>query len=280
MAEGKLSDFVWARLKQEAEATLREEPLLKIYLEHAILECGSLGEGFARIIAASLASKVISRDTLYQLCMEAFTSDPDIVECIASDLDAVVKRDPAAGRYLDPFLYLKGPHALEAWRVSHWLWQQGRKALAHFLQSLISDIYALDINPAAKIGRGIMLDHATGIVIGETAVVGDNVSILQDVTLGGTGKEQGDRHPKVGSGVMIGAGAKVLGNIRIGDGAKVGACSVVLKDVAPHTTVAGIPARVVGRPKDAVPAFGMDQELDTNTDVCTSACGVICHKML
>lgn len=178
---------------------------------------------------------------------------------MAADICAVKERDPAVDYYSIPLLYLKGFHALEAYRVGHWLWNQGRRALATYLQNQISVVFGVDIHPAAKIGRGIMLDHATGIVVGQTAVIENDVSILQNVTLGGTGKEHGDRHPKIREGVMIGAGAKVLGNIEVGAGAKIGAGSVVLNPVPAHTTVVGVPAKEVGHPQCDKPSLNMDQ---------------------
>jgi len=180
---------------------------------------------------------------------------------VAADLCAVQERDPAVEFFSTPLLYLKGFLALQSYRIAHWLWNQKREALAIYLQNQISVVFAVDIHPAARIGKGIMLDHATGIVIGETAIVEDDVSILQSVTLGGTGKESGDRHPKIRAGVMIGAGAKVLGNIEVGRGAKVGAGSVVLDHVPEHTTVAGVPAKVVGRPDSEMPSLAMNQTI-------------------
>ena len=271
------SVVLWQKMQLQARTILEKEPLLKSYLNQTILNCDSLAEGLAQLLSARLATPVVGRYELYQICSEAFACDPEIIEQAACDLMAICARDPAATDYTVPFLYFKGPHALESWRVAHWLWQQGRHDFARFIQGIVSDVFGVDIHPAATIGRGIMLDHATGIVIGETACVGDNVSILQDVTLGGTGKEQGDRHPKVGSGVMIGAGAKVLGNIKIGDNAKIGAGSVVLTEVKPHTTVAGIPARVVGIPKEDTPSLNMDQDLNNKETVCSEACGQICN---
>ena len=178
------------------------------------------------------------------------------------DLSAVQERDPAARSMIVPFLYFKGFHALQAHRAAHWFWLQGRTALALYLQSQVSEVFNVDIHPAARIGKGILMDHGTGVVIGETAVIGDDVSLLHEVTLGGTGKESGDRHPKVGRGVMIGAGAKILGNITIGEGSKIAAGSVVLSDVPAHSTVAGIPAKVVGRPKTTTPSLLMDQAVE------------------
>ncbi len=268
---------LWEEMCTEAREISAREPMLRELLQHAILDCRDLADGLAKLISARLATVVITREPLYQLCISAYRED-EVIEAVCADFRAVCSRDPASAQLTMPFLYLKGAHALEAWRVGHYLYTHGRQDVARYLQSIISDVFAVDIHPAARIGRGIMLDHATGIVIGETAVVGDNVSILQDVTLGGTGKENGDRHPKVGSGVMIGAGAKILGNIKIGEGAKIGAGSVVLSEVAPHTTVAGIPARVVGRPRQAMPALEMDQKLDTAGPICTEGCGVICKK--
>jgi serine O-acetyltransferase len=192
---------------------------------------------------------------------EAFLSDPNIIESAMMDILAVQERDPAVEEYSIPLLYLKGFHALQIHRVAHWLWKQKRIPLALYLQNRSSVIFGVDVHPAATIGKGIMFDHATGVVVGETAVIEDNVSLLQGVTLGGTGKQSGDRHPKIRQGVMIGAGAKVLGNIEIGMGAKVGAGSVVLESVPAHTTVAGVPAKIVGRPSCDMPSLSMEQNL-------------------
>jgi serine O-acetyltransferase len=186
-------------------------------------------------------------------------TDPSLGEAFRADLMAWAQRDPACDRLIEPLLYFKGFHALETYRIGHRLWNAGRKDFALYLQSLVSRFLQVDIHPAARIGRGIMIDHATGIVIGETAVVGDNCSFLHNVTLGGSGREQGDRHPKIGRGVMIGAGAKILGNIKVGDCARIAAGSVVLKDVPPRRTVAGVPAREIGDNTCAEPALTMDQ---------------------
>ena len=198
---------------------------------------------------------------LREVIETALAAQPDILDAAAADICAVKERDPAVRYYSTPLLYLKGFHALQGYRVAHWLWQQGRHSLAVFLQNQISVVFSVDVHPAAQIGRGIMFDHATGIIIGETAVVEDDVSILQNVTLGGTGKEHGDRHPKIREGVMIGAGAKVLGNIEVGRGAKIGAGSVVLQAVPAHTTVAGVPAHEVGHPDCDKPSLDMNQGL-------------------
>jgi serine O-acetyltransferase len=189
-------------------------------------------------------------------------------QAVRADLSAVFERDPACHSYLDAFLFYKGFHALESWRVSHWLWREGRKAMALFLQSRISQLFAVDVHPAAKIGRGIMFDHATGIVIGETAVVEDDVSIMQGVTLGGTGKESGDRHPKIRRGVLLSLGAKILGNIEIGEYSRVGAGSVVLKSVPAHCTAVGVPAKLVNCDCGDNPSQAMNhyiEELPDNT---------------
>lgn len=211
-------------------------------------------------IAGKLASGTLTAPQLRELIFEAMTADPSIVESVCADIRAVQERDPAINCSLVPLLFLKGVHALISYRIAHWLWKQKREMLALHLQNRISEAFAVDIHPAARIGKGVLMDHATSIVVGETAVIEDDVSLLHEVTLGGTGKATGDRHPKVRRGVLIGAGAKILGNVEIGEGAKVGAGSVVLKNVAPHCTVAGVPAVVVGRPCTEAPALDMDQE--------------------
>ena len=188
---------------------------------------------------------------------------PSIIQSIKNDLIATKQRDPAVRAHADIMLYYKGFQALQAYRVANWLWRQQRENLAFYLQSLISEVFTVDIHPAARIGSGIMVDHATGIVIGETSVLADNISIMQGVTLGGTGKESGDRHPKIQSGVLIGSSAQIIGNVTIGQGAKIGAGSVVLSDVAAHTTVAGVPAVVVGKPRAAQPALDMNHDLNS-----------------
>jgi serine O-acetyltransferase len=199
--------------------------------------------------------------TVREVFEEALSADPGIGVAMRADIKAYKDRDPACDKFTMPFLYFKGFHALQAQRVSHWLWQQQRQPLALYLQNQISQVFGVDIHPGARIGQGIMIDHATGVVVGETAVIGDDVSMLHAVTLGGSGCQGGDRHPKIGSGVLISAGAKILGGITVGDGAKVGAGSVVLESVPAHTTVAGVPAKVVGRPQCEAPALNMDHQL-------------------
>lgn len=257
----KMIDDFWHVLVSLSLQIVKKEPALEALMNKLVLTCRSFDQCLARIISSKLASYEVDRQQLFQICMQAYADNPNLLCDAIADVYAVVNRDPASSSIVRVLLFLKGPHVLESWRVSHWLWEKDRKDFASFLQSRISDVFSVDIHPAAKIGKGLMLDHATNIVIGETAVIADTVSMLHDVTLGGTGKEQGDRHPKVGRGVMIGAGAKILGNIRIGEGAIVGAGSVVLRDVPAHTTVVGVPARVVGRPQMEMPSLDMDQTL-------------------
>jgi len=251
-------DGFWNHIRSEAQREAEREPVLVSFLFASVLRHRKLEDALGVILANKLQTPELPAILLRDLISEALTEQASIRASIRNDLLAVRTRDPAARGYAQPFLYFKGFHALQAYRVAHWLWGQERHTLAAHLQSRISEAFGVDIHPAARIGSGIIIDHGTGVVIGETAVVEDNVSLLHEVTLGGTGKETGDRHPKVRRGVLIGAGAKILGNIEIGTGAKVGAGSVVLRDVPPHATVAGIPARVVGRCTVAEPALEMD----------------------
>jgi serine O-acetyltransferase len=237
---------VWGTLCAEALVMLRQEPALSRMVNSTVFAHGCFAEALADRLVGRLASPELDQATLYDLMAGVLDSDPGIAEAAGTDLTAIRDRDPATQDLLGPFLNYKGFHALQAHRVTNWLWRHGRTYLALHLQSRVSEVFAIDIHPAATMGRGILLDHGTSLVIGETAVVEDDVSILQEVTLGGTGKECGDRHPKVRRGVLIGAGAKILGNIEIGEGAKIGAGSVVLDSVEPYTTVAGVPARPVG----------------------------------
>lgn len=270
----------WQELRDKAAEIVEKEPMMRALLDEVILNCMSIEQGIAKIVASKLQHELLSKSTVFQICIQAFNDSPKIIEDAIYDMRAVCARDPASSSIIIPYLFLKGPQVLIAWRVAHWLWTSGRTELARFFQSIISEVYSVDIHPAAKIGHGVMLDHATGLVVGETAVIADRVSILQDVTLGGTGKDSGDRHPKIGRGVMIGAGAKILGNIKVGEGAKIGAGSVVLKDVEPHTTVAGVPARQVGKPSIAMPSSAMDQGIDIQTGYCPESCGIICSKRI
>jgi serine O-acetyltransferase len=251
-------DGFWDKIQSEARREAEREPALVSFLFASVLRHRQLEEALCVILANKLQMPEVSAMLVRDLSSEALTGDVSIRASIRADLLAARTRDPSAHGYMLPFLYYKGFHALQAYRVAHWLWGRGRQALAAHFQNRISEAFGVDVHPAARIGSGILIDHGTSVVIGETAVVEDNVSILHEVTLGGTGKESGDRHPKVRRGVLIGAGAKILGNVEIGRGAKVGAGSVVLKDVPPHTTVAGIPARVVGRCEVEEPALEMD----------------------
>jgi serine O-acetyltransferase len=251
-------DGFWEQIQSEARREADREPVLASFLFASVLGHTKLEDGLSVILANKLHTSDLPAILLRDLINDALAADVSIRASIRADLLAARTRDPAARGYAQPFLYFKGFHALQAYRVAHWLWGQQRRGLAAHLQNRISEAFGVDVHPAAQIGSGVLIDHGTSVVIGETAVVEDNVSLLHEVTLGGTGKESGDRHPKVRRGVLIGAGAKILGNIEIGMGSKVAAGSVVLKDVPPHTTVAGIPARVVGRCTVAEPALEMD----------------------
>jgi serine O-acetyltransferase len=259
-------DPLWDRLRQEAEDLVRREPALAGFALGTVLHQPSLEAAVAHRVAWRLGHPVLSADLIEQTFLEAIEHDRSFGEAFRADLVAVTDRDPACNRILEPVLYFKGFHAIETHRLAHWLWRQGRQDFALYLQSRSSEVFQTDIHPAARIGRGIFLDHATGLVVGSTAVIEDNVSMLQDVTLGGTGKERGDRHPKIRHGVLIGAGAKILGNIEVGECARVAAGSVVLQPVPRAATVAGVPARVVGTAGCAEPARSMDHHLSESTN--------------
>src|SRR6478735_3432211 len=251
-------DGFWEQIHAEARREADREPLLVSFLFAAVLAHKKLEDGLSVILANKLHTPELPAILLRDLISDTLAADPSIRASIRADLLAARTRDPAARGYAQPFLYYKGFHALQAYRIAHWLWNEGRFGMAAHLQNRISEAFGVDVHPPARTGSGVLIDHGTSVVIGETAVVEDNVSLLHEVTLGGTGKESGDRHPKVRRGVLIGAGAKILGNIEIGRGSKVGAGSVVLRDVPPHTTVAGVPARIVGRCTVAEPALEMD----------------------
>ncbi len=254
-------DELWQEIYHQASDILKAEPVLAPYLRRCVLQHGTFAAALGCVLSSQIASAQVQGDVINQIISQALRDKPEIQEASRADLRAHIDRDPAAGTYLTAFLYFKGYQALQVYRVAHWLWQQDRRALALYFQARASQAYDVDIHPAALIGKGVMIDHATGVVIGETAVVEDDVSMLHGVTLGGTGKACGDRHPKIRRGVLIGAGAKILGNIEVGEGAKVGAGSLVLEPVSPHTTVAGVPARVIGHPKASAPALDMNQNL-------------------
>lgn len=258
-------DPVWERIRREASAGVEAEPALGGFLHLTILDHVRLEDAVIQRVSDRLGNTTVLSAMIGQAFQEAVASDPGIGEAFRCDIVAVYDRDPACERFIDPLLYFKGFHAIQAYRLSHWLLTQGRRDFALYLQSRSSEVFQVDINPAAVLGRGLFFDHATGIVIGETAVVEDDVSLLQNVTLGGTGKETGDRHPKIRHGVMIGAGAKVLGNIEVGIASRVAAGSVVLKPVPPCTTVAGVPARVVGAAGCSEPSHSMEQRLEEDS---------------
>ena len=254
-------DPVWNRIRDEANQAVRDEPLLGGLVHSSLLHHRSLERALAYRISLKLASGEMSEQILREIGDEAYSAEPELGAAARADLVATLERDPACHRMLQPILFFKGFQAMQAYRVGHWLWKQGRRDMAYFLQMRISEAFGIDIHPAARIGRGIMIDHAHSIVIGETAVVGDNVSMLHSVTLGGTGKEDGDRHPKIGNCVLIGAGAKILGNITVGECSRIAAGSVVLEDLPSHVTAAGVPARIVGEAGCTQPAVSMDQML-------------------
>ncbi|GKV15138.1 hypothetical protein SLEP1_g25940 [Rubroshorea leprosula] len=238
-------DDIFLKIREEAQSDMKQEPILFSYYYELILSRKTLEDSLACQLATKLCSSSLSRDVLMEVLSRVLGEDCEIRAAIRDDLKAVRERDPACISYVHCFLNYKGFLACQAHRVAHKLWSQGRTVMALLIQSRVSEVFAVDIHPGAKIGRGILIDHATGVVIGETSVVGDNVTILHSVTLGGTGKDSGDRHPKIGDGAFLGAGAKVLGNIKIGEGAKIGAGSVVLKEVPAKRTAVGNPARLV-----------------------------------
>jgi serine O-acetyltransferase len=246
-------------MRLEVQARAQFEPIMATFFQATVLNHDTLQGALSFLLASKLDSSVVSSMAIREIIQEAFTAEPTIIHAAEIDIKATRERDPACNSYSTPFLFYKGFQALQVYRIANWLWSQQRHSLAFFLQNQMTNIFGVDIHPAATIGCGVMFDHATGLVIGETAVVEDDVSILHGVTLGGTGKDSGDRHPKVRRGVLIGANASIIGNIEIGEGAKVGAGSVVMKNVPPHVTVAGVPAVVVGKPHCDCPAYDMGQ---------------------
>jgi len=240
------TDQTWARMRVEAQSAAAREPSLASFLHASVLNHSSFADALSYRLAEKLSDHEVNAMLWRETCLEAYRAEPRIVDAALADILAVYARDPACYEYVQPFLFFKGYLALQAQRVAHWLWGRDRRALALYLQSRMSELFQVDIHPATVIGKGVFIDHGTGVVIGETSVIEDDVSILQNVTLGGTGKEIGDRHPKIRRGALISVGAKVLGNIEIGEGAKVAAGSVVLKSVKPNCTVAGVPAAPVG----------------------------------
>ena len=252
---------VWAALRNEAERAAADEPALGSLLNSVILTHKTLAGALSYQLARKLGDQELRAMTIREVVEDAYDADPSLIAAAEADLKATFERDPACKGYVQPFLFFKGFMAVQAHRVGHWLINHDRETLAFYLQSRVSELFQVDINPRAKLGQGLFFDHGTGIVIGETAVVGDDVSMLHGVTLGGTGAQRGDRHPKIGKGVLLGAGAKVLGNIEIGDFAKIASGSVVLRPVPSGCTAAGVPARIVNCPTCEEPARTMDHTL-------------------
>ena len=254
-------DPVWERIRQEAEQSIEREALQGGFMHQIILQHSNIEAALSHSLAQKLASAQMSEQALHDMCALAYANEPELALAARADIMATYDRDPACHRYMQPLLYFKGFQAVQAYRVAHYLWQDGRIDLAYVMQSRTSEVFGIDIHPNARIGKGLMIDHAHSVVIGETAVVGDNVSMLHAVTLGGTGKEEQDRHPKIDDGVLIGAGAKVLGNIHVGRCSRIAAGSVVLDNVPEKSTVAGVPAKVVGTAGCSTPSISMDQLL-------------------
>ncbi len=259
IADIRAAGSLWKAIRHEVKLRADFEPIMSTFFHATVLNHDTFEGALSFLLAGKIDSPVVSAMAIREIIDEAYQEDRSIIRAAEIDIKAIRTRDPACNSYSTPLLFYKGFHALQTYRVAHWLWHQERHSLAFYFQNQMSQIFGVDIHPAAKIGCGIMLDHATGIVIGETAIVEDDVTMLHGVTLGGTGKEQGDRHPKVRQGVLIGASASIIGNIEIGTGAKVGAGSVVMSDVPEHVTVAGVPAVVVGRPFGDSPAEDVDQ---------------------
>ena len=257
--EGPEVDPIWTSVRDEARAIVDHDPVLATFIHSTILYKKRLEDAVIARIADRLHSRELPDDVVRQIFETMLDDWPEWSSILRIDIAAFYERDPACERYIEPILYFKGFHAIQTHRLAHWCWTRGRKDFALYLQSRSSQVFQTDINPAARIGRGVFLDHATGFVVGETAVIGDDVSILHGVTLGGTGKETGDRHPKIGSGVLLGAGATVLGNITVGDCSRIAAGSLVVKPVPPKVTVAGVPARVIGVAGCSNPSRAMDQ---------------------
>lgn len=252
---------VWPKLLSEAQEEATKEPILASFLHAIVLNHKTIEDALSFLLAGKLSGPSLQPMLMREMIDEVLKENPLMSDQFKTDLLAIYKRDPAAYNLLEPFLHFKGFHALQSYRVAHNLWKQGRKGLACHLQNRMSELFGVDIHPAAKIGKGILIDHATSVVIGETAVVDDDVSILHEVTLGGTGNATGDRHPKVKQGVLIGAGAKILGNVIIGEFSKIAASSVVLTNIPPHSTAAGVPAQIIGKPFADIPSYAMNHLL-------------------
>jgi len=260
-ALNQVTQSFWLTLKEQAQKTIDQEPLLASYVHACILAHHNFESSLSFILSNKLADNVMPALAIREVIDQAYLLDPSVCEAAITDVQAVVNRDPAVSTFLPVLMYFKGFQAVQVHRLANYLWRNERYDLALFIQSRNSEVFSVDIHPAASIGSGVMFDHATGIVIGETAVVEDNVSILQNVTLGGTGNEGGQRHPTIREGSMLGSGAKILGNIEVGKGSKVGAGSVVLANVPAGVTVVGVPAKVVGKPDCCMPCDSMQQNV-------------------
>ena len=254
------AESLWESIGHEVKLRADFEPIMSTFLYATVLNHNTFEGALSFLLASKLDSQVVTSMAIREIIEEAYRADPKIIEAAETDIKAVRERDPACKSFSTPFLFFKGFHALQGHRIAHWLWKNERHSLAFYFQNQMSEKFGVDIHPAAKIGQGIMFDHATGIVVGETAVIEDDVTMLHGVTLGGTGKEQGDRHPKVRKGVLIGTSASIIGNIEIGEGAKVGAGSVVMENVPAQVTVAGVPAKIVGRLSGSYPSEEVDQK--------------------
>jgi serine O-acetyltransferase len=251
------SDDVWLSLREEARVAIEQQPLMSSYFHANILNHDTFASAISFFLSHHLANQYVSSMILRDVFMQAMQSDPSIEARMLQDLIAHFTRDPTCEQYVTPLLYFKGYHAIQSYRIAHWLWQQKRTLFAYYMQSRIAELFHVDIHPAAQIAGGLMVDHATGVVIGETTVIEENVSMLHAVTLGGSGATIGKRHPTIGRGVLLSAGAKVLGGISIGEGTSIGAGSVVLESMPKNCTVVGVPARVVGRSRSAMPSLDM-----------------------
>jgi serine O-acetyltransferase len=254
-----LADALWQRLRQEAQEALANTPMLAPLFVESILNRRSFEAAIFHRVATRLKNDIVGVGVIVDAFYRATEAEPALIGALRADIAAVVERDPATERFIEPFLYFKGFHALQVHRLAHWLWNAGERDFALYLQSRSSDVFQTDIHPAARIGKGVFIDHATGLVVGETAVIEDDVSLLQNVTLGGTGKHGGDRHPKVRKGVIIGAGAKILGNVEIGENARVAAGAVVLTSVPANATVAGVPAKILKKTEAAEIVHGFER---------------------
>ena len=254
------AESLWESIGHEVKLRADFEPIMSTFLYATVLNHHTFEGALSFLLASKLDSQVVTSMAIREIIEEAYRADPKLIEAAETDIKAVRERDPACKSFSTPFLFFKGFHALQGHRIAHWLWKNERHSLAFYFQNQMSEKFGVDIHPAARIGQGIMFDHATGIVVGETAVIEDDVTMLHGVTLGGTGKEQGDRHPKVRKGVLIGTSASIIGNIEIGEGAKVGAGSVVMENVPAQVTVAGVPARMVGRLSGSYPSEEVDQK--------------------